>query len=337
MSESVVGLVIGSDIPPERLAPLARTAEETGFGALWLSEDCFFTGGVAGAALALSATSTMPIGIGIVSAVTRHPAVLAMEIATLARAFPGRLHPAIGLGVPAWLDQMGLKPKSAVGAVRDCVTAVRRLLAGERVTVSSPTFIAEEIQLAYPVTEPLPIRLGVAGPKMLQMSGAVADGTLLSVLAGTEYVRWARAQIDQGAQSTVSATPGTHQVTVFALCNVDRDGAAARARVRPAVAFYLGAGGPNALTDSYGISDRLREMIADGGVDAVARDMPDSWVEDLAVAGTPEEVLAKIGSLRAAGADQVALFPTPTDTADQTIALLAEHVLPHLAPSPSSV
>lgn len=336
MSESVVGLVIGSDIPPERLAPLARTAEERGFGELWLSEDCFFTGGVAGAALALSATSTLPIGIGIVSAVTRHPAVLAMEIATLARAFPGRLHPAVGLGVPAWLDQMGLKPKSAVGAVRDCVLALRRLLAGERLTVSSPTFTAEEIQLAYPVTDPLPIRLGVAGPKMLQLSGMVADGTLLSVLAGTEYVRWARGQIDQGAQST-AATTGTHQITVFALCNVDLDGAAARARVRPAVAFYLGAGGPNALTDSYGISDQLREMIADGGVDSVARDMPDSWVEDLAVAGTPEEVLAKIDSLRAAGADHVALFPTPTDTADRTIALVAEHVLPHLDPSPSSV
>lgn len=337
MSESVVGLVIGSDIPPERLAPLARTAEERGFGELWLSEDCFFTGGVAGAALALSATSTMPIGIGIVSAVTRHPAVLAMEIATLARSFPGRLNPAVGLGVPAWLDQMGLKPKSAVGAVRDCVTALRGLLAGERLTVSTPTFTAEEVQLAYPVADPLPIRLGVAGPKMLQLSGAVADGTLLSVLAGADYVRWAREQIDQGALNVARETPGNHEITVFALCNVDLDGAAARARVRSAVAFYLAAGGPNALTDSYGISERLREMIADGGGDAVARDMPDSWVEDLAVAGTPDEVLAKIASLRAAGAGRVALFPTPTDTADRTIALVAEHVLPHLAPSPSSV
>lgn len=337
MTESVIGLVIGSDIPPERLAALARTAEERGFGELWLSEDCFFTGGVAGAALALSATSTIPVGIGIVSAVTRHPAVLAMEIATLARAFPGRLHPAVGLGVPAWLDQMGLRPKSAVGAVRDCVTALRRLLAGERLTVSAPTFTAEEIQLAYPVADPLPIQLGVAGPKMLQLSGSVADGTLLSVLAGTEYVQWARQQIDRGADSSPAATPRQHQITVFALCNVDLDGGAARAHVRRAVAFYLAAGGPNALTDAYGISDQLREMIASGGLDAVEREMPDRWVDDLAVAGTPDEALAKISSLRDAGADRIALFPTPTDTADTTIGLVAEHILPRLTTSSSTV
>jgi alkanesulfonate monooxygenase SsuD/methylene tetrahydromethanopterin reductase-like flavin-dependent oxidoreductase (luciferase family) len=88
---SPVGLVLGSEIPPERIAGMARTAERSGFGELWLAEDCFFTGGISGAAIALGATETMPIGVGVVSAVTRHPAILAMELATLARAFPGRL------------------------------------------------------------------------------------------------------------------------------------------------------------------------------------------------------------------------------------------------------
>jgi alkanesulfonate monooxygenase SsuD/methylene tetrahydromethanopterin reductase-like flavin-dependent oxidoreductase (luciferase family) len=332
MTSSVVGLVIGSDMPPERLGPVARAAEGHGFGELWLSEDLFLTGGISGAAIVLAATSTVPVGIGVVSAVTRHPAVLAMEIATLARAFPGRLLPAVGLGVPTWLDQLQLAPKSGLGAVRDCVIALRRLLDGEEVTASYPTFTYDRVQLAYPVTDPLPIRLGVAGPKMLQLSGAVADGTLLSVLAGTDYVRWARQQIERGARDAgVAERP--HEVTAFALCSVDRDGDRARTRIRPAVAFYLAAGGPNALTESYGISDRLRELISAGGVAAVEREMPDAWVDDLAVAGTPGEVLARIESLRASGADRVALYPTPTDTADHTIAMVAEHVLPHLTAS----
>jgi alkanesulfonate monooxygenase SsuD/methylene tetrahydromethanopterin reductase-like flavin-dependent oxidoreductase (luciferase family) len=172
---------------------------------------------------------------------------------------------------------------------------------------------------------------------MLQLSGAVADGTLLSVLAGTDYVQWARQQIEQGRAKVAAATPRDHEITAFALCNVDLDGAAARANVRPAVAFYLAAGGPNALTDAYGISDQLRDMIAAGGVEAVARNMPASWVDDLALAGTPDEVLAKIHALRVAGADRIALFPTPTDSVDRTIALVAEHVLPHLTPSSQSV
>jgi alkanesulfonate monooxygenase SsuD/methylene tetrahydromethanopterin reductase-like flavin-dependent oxidoreductase (luciferase family) len=59
--------------------------------------------------------------------------------------------------------------------------------------------------------------------------------------------------------------------------------------------------------------------------------MPDSWVDDLAVAGTPQECVRRIGNLLAAGSDQVALFPTPAEHADQTIDLLAQHVLPHIA------
>ena len=41
-----------------------------------------FSGGISGAAIALGATERIPVGIGVVSAVTRHPAVLAMELAT---------------------------------------------------------------------------------------------------------------------------------------------------------------------------------------------------------------------------------------------------------------
>lgn len=337
----VVGLIIGSEIPPERLRSIAAAAEAYGYGELWLSEDCFLTGGIAGAGIALGATKALPVGIGVVSALTRHPAVLAMEIATLARAFPGRLRPAVGLGVPSWLEQMGLTPASAVQAVRGCVSTVRALLAGEAVTREAP-FVLDRVRLSYPVTEPVPIQLGVAGPRMLRLSGSIADGTLLSVLAGADYVRWAREQIDRGrsaVDTAADATPGsgTHRVTCFALCCVDPDGTAARAAVRPAVAFYLAAGGPNALTDAYGISDRLREILASGGLAQLEQVMPDRWVDDLALAGTPEEVRARIRDLLAAGADYVGLLPVPAERSERTIQLVAEQVLPHLdvaAPRP---
>jgi alkanesulfonate monooxygenase SsuD/methylene tetrahydromethanopterin reductase-like flavin-dependent oxidoreductase (luciferase family) len=310
------------------LRSTAAAAETLGYSELWLSEDCFLTGGIAGAGIALGATTAIPVGIGAVSALTRHPAVLAMELATLERAFPGRLRPAIGLGVPSWLDQMGLRPSSAVQTVHECLTAVRGLLAGKHITETSSQFVFDGIQLNYPVAGPVPIQLGVAGPRMLRLSGSIADGTLLSVLAGTDYVRWARHQITGGAHETGGNRE--HQVTCFALCSVSSDEAAARATVRPAVAFYLASGGPNALTDAYGISDELREILAAGGLPELNRRMPDRWVRDLALAGTPDQVLAKIRDLLTAGANRVALLPIPTDRADQTIELMATEVLPNL-------
>jgi alkanesulfonate monooxygenase SsuD/methylene tetrahydromethanopterin reductase-like flavin-dependent oxidoreductase (luciferase family) len=105
--------------------------EDLGFAELWLSEDYFFLGGFASAAIALQATRKIPVGIGVVASVVRHPAVTAMEIATLAGAFPGRLYPGIGHGVPVWMKQVGIYPKSVLGTLRESVTGIRRLLAGE--------------------------------------------------------------------------------------------------------------------------------------------------------------------------------------------------------------
>ena len=65
--------------------------------------------------------------------------------------------------------------------------------------------------------------------------------------------------------------------------------------------------------------------------------MPDRWVDDLALAGTPEEVRARIRDLLAAGADYVGLLPVPAERSERTIRLVAEQVLPHLdvaAPRP---
>ena len=329
-----VGLVLGSEIPPEELRPMMVEAERAGFGEVWLSEDCFFSGGISGAAIALGATERIPVGIGVVSAMTRHPAVLAMEIATLDRAFPERLTAAVGLGVPAWLNQMGLKPASGLGAVRDCVTMLDALLDG-REAEPTTTFRAEGIRLAHPPASALRVQMGVAGPKMLQLAGELAAGTLLSVLASAEYVRWARDQIAKGRERGEVDTP--HRVTTFALCAVDDDSERAKTAARKAVAFYLSAGGPNALTDAYGISDELRSMLAGGGYDHVESTMPDQWVDDLAVAGTPGECAAKIRALLAAGSDRVALFPTPAENARTTLTALADHVLPEFDESAENV
>lgn len=323
-----LGVVLGSSMPPEQLRPAAMQAEQLGFDELWLSEDYFFTGGFAGATAALAATRRLDVGLGVVSAVTRHPALLAMEIATVARQFPGRLRPGLGLGVPGWLRQMGLLPESPITAMQECVTAVRKLLKGDDVTSEGDVFSFDDVRLTYPLGSPLPLAMGVSGPRMLRLSGRIADASILSVCAGESYVRWARERIDEGRREAGRTDP--HRVTVFALFAVDEDGQRARRAVRSALAFYRAAGGANALTDVYGISDELRALLVEGGAEHLERTMPDQWVEDLTVAGTPEECVSKLRALHDAGADAVALFPTPVDEADRVVQLAGEEVLPRL-------
>jgi alkanesulfonate monooxygenase SsuD/methylene tetrahydromethanopterin reductase-like flavin-dependent oxidoreductase (luciferase family) len=321
-------LVLGSHLAPEQIAATAKLGEELGLRELWLAEDYFFTGGISGAAAALQATREIPVGLGIVSAMARHPAVLAMEISTLVRTYPDRLRPGIGLGVPSWVRQMGLMPRSRVGAMRECVSSVRRLLAGEELTERGEYFSFDHVKLAYAPPGSVPVYMGIIGPKMLHLSGEIADGTVGSVMAGTSYIAWAREQIAAG-QAAAGRSGSAHPFAVFTIFSIDVDGERARAAIRPTMAFYLAADPVNALTEVYGIAAKTGEL-AQGGPPAVEAALEDAWVEDLVIAGDPSECTEKIRALLAAGADTVVLFPSPADRAREMLELTAAEVLPRL-------
>jgi alkanesulfonate monooxygenase SsuD/methylene tetrahydromethanopterin reductase-like flavin-dependent oxidoreductase (luciferase family) len=326
-----VGLVLGSALAPETLPRLSRLAEELGYGELWFAEDYFFTGGISGAAAALAATERIPIGLGVVSAMVRHPALLAMEIATLDRMFEGRLRPGIGTGVPAWMRQMGVKPASPLTALRESLESVRRLLDGEEVSLDGRYFKFDRVRLTHPPATRVPLYMGVLAPKMMQMSGEIADGNVLSVLSSPEYVRWARERIAAGV-AEAGRVDEPRRLATFAFVSVGRDGAAAKAALREPMAFYLAADGGNALTDAYGISDELNAMLAaGGGAEALARELPDQWIEDLAIAGEPDECAAKIQRLLDAGSDSVVLFPVAGSDPEAIVRAVAADVLPKVA------
>jgi 5,10-methylenetetrahydromethanopterin reductase len=326
-----LGLVLGSAMQPEQLLPTAVTADQSGLDELWFSEDCFFTGGISAAAMALAGTERMQVGLGVVSAMLRHPALLAMEVSTLARAFPGRLSAGIGLGVPAWLRQVGRSPRSQIGAMTECVTAVRRLLDGERLDAEGAEFSFTEVALAHPPAKPVPLYMGVSGPKMLQLSGALADGSVLSVCAGVRYLSWAREQIEVGRAA--AGRTGPHRLVAFALYAVDDDPAKARDEIRGPLSFYLGAGGPNAITRAEGVSEEVAALLDRGGRDLLASDMPQEWLSRLAVAGTPADCADQIASLYAAGADCVALFPVAYGRVEELARVTAQQVMPLLESS----
>jgi 5,10-methylenetetrahydromethanopterin reductase len=327
-----VGAVIGSSLPPELIVSTARKVEQLGFGEIWAPEDYFFNGGITTASAILGATESIPVGLGIISVMARHPAVAAMEIATLERLHPGRIMPGFGLGVPHWVGQMGLMPKSTLAALREGVGSVRALLAGEEVTAEGKIFSLDAIKLVHPPASVPGLHMGVVGPKMLNLSGEVADGTIISVLAGTTYVQWLRERVAEG-QAKAGRTGEPHRVTTFALYAPDLDGEAAKALIRPVTGFYLATMAQSALASVYGITDELGDMVARGGADAadvVTREMPAQWVEDLAIAGTPDECAEKIQALLDAGSDSVALFPFPEDRAGEVLELTAREVLPRL-------
>jgi 5,10-methylenetetrahydromethanopterin reductase len=322
-----IGVSVGDMTPPEALGEKAQWLEQLGYSHIMVPEDYFYVPALVGATLALSATSTVPVGTSIVSGLVRHPAVLAMEIAGISRAFPGRFRPGIGLGLPAWLEQMGLMPEKPVAALRESVTSVQRLLAGETVTLEGKQFSLDAIGITHPATEHVPITLGVMGPMLLRLSGQIADGTLFGAAAGLDYFRFAMAEVEKGLVKA-GRPAGAMAYSTVALTCVDRDGDRARAAARPILASFLGEFGVNILTDAYGISDQLTAIVERGGPDAVAAEMPDEWLEDLTLVGTPAEVVEKMRRWLDAGLDSICIFLPDEELERGTLQLVADEVIP---------
>lgn len=322
-----VGVFVATSTPPEKIAGLASKVEQLGFGELWVAEDYFCYGGFTGAALALGATERITVGLGVAASVARHPAVFAMETATLARAYPGRFRPGVGHGVPAWTDQMGATAKSPLAAMTETVAPARRLFAGETVDLEGKHFTYRSVTMAHPVDGDVPIVTGVIGPKSLQLSGRIADGTVMSVLAGTAYLESAVEHIRAGMAESGRTT---HLVPTLALTSVSHDRATARAAVRPALANYITAVGPhNPLTGAFGYNDKVAELL-ENKPGSLAEELPEEWIDTLAVAGDPDDAARRITELRSAGATSVVLSPVVAETADAELELVASDVLPQL-------
>ena len=132
----VVGAICRPQTPPEEMLRAAVEADRAGLSELWLWEDCFLEGGLTSAAAILASTERTVVGIGLLPMPLRNVAITAMEVATLARMFPGRLRVAVGHGVQPWMEQVGARVPSPLGLAREYLVALRRLLAGERVTVT---------------------------------------------------------------------------------------------------------------------------------------------------------------------------------------------------------
>jgi alkanesulfonate monooxygenase SsuD/methylene tetrahydromethanopterin reductase-like flavin-dependent oxidoreductase (luciferase family) len=182
-----LGIAYVPTTPPEQLRALAETAERSGLDELWVWEDSFKQSGIASATAALAWTERISVGIGLLPVPLRNVALTAMELASLERMFPGRLVAGVGHGVQAWMEQAGARVASPLTLLREYTTALRDLLAGERVSVTGRYVRLQEVVLDWPPAVPPPLMLGGAGPRALALAAELGDGTLLgNVLSASE-------------------------------------------------------------------------------------------------------------------------------------------------------
>lgn len=296
-----LGVVFDRSYPAAMICDYARRAEADGLAHLWVIEDCSYTAGVSLAALAAASTTQLQIGLGILPAVARNPAITAMELATLANAAPQRIVAGIGHGVQDWMAQIGARPRSPLTTLQETISVIKQLLAGDQVTFDGEAVHMDQVQLNDPPTVAPLVVAGVEQTKSMGIAGAVADGLVLTEGVGPRFVSW--------ALQAAARTAADFHVTTYSMLVVEANRKDAYRAIAPFVAELIAA--QRAPMKILPFFDEMSTRIAQTGSDALI-DMPADYWAEIGPIGTLDDAAAFVAAVGEAGVRQVAFFPGPT-------------------------
>jgi probable F420-dependent oxidoreductase len=296
--------IAGLSLP--QMVALGALAEQLGYDDAWSSE----SGGADGvsplAALAVR-TSRIRIGTAILPIAHRTPALAAMTAASLQELSAGRFVLGLGLStryiVERWLGQALDRP---LLRMREYLTVVRDLLAGQTVDFAGATTSVRGFRLKAPPRPRVPVYMAALGPRACRLAGAVADGVIF-FLKSPAGVKQALAWVHEGAADAGRDPAGLESVLTLAVAR----GSDRAERARACVAGY-------ARVPDYARSLRLQgfgdevDAIGAGWADGRSRaeqGVSGAMVESLILPEGREPGQIALAAFAAAGIDTGLLMP----------------------------
>lgn len=299
-----------------------RYAEERGFEAVWQAESRLVRDAIVPMAAYAAVTDRIKVGSGVINNWTRNIGLLAATFLTLDDLAPGRV--ICGLG--AWWDPLaanvGIQRRKPLKAMRETVELLRRLLNMENVTFEGEFHQVKGIELdvVHGRREPrdVPIMIGATGPKMMELTGEIAEGAVLNYCVPPEYNDEAMKQLEAGAKKAGRTLDDIDRPQLI-VCSVDEDREKALDSTRELLTQYL-AQQPH-IAKASGVSpDIVKEIQSILGwpatheqIKAARHLVPDELIERITASGTPDEARAKVQEYVDRGATAPILYPVGGD------------------------
>jgi len=317
-------------------------AERLGLDVCWVAEAW---GADAPSVLGYLAARTERIllGSGVIQLGTRTPVAIAQAALTLAQMSQGRFLLGLGPSGPQVIEGLhGVSFAAARTRARETVEIIRQAIAGEKISFSGSRFQiplpggeGKPMRLSIAPNPDIPIYLAAMSPRMLELTGEIADGWL-----GTSFVPEGAAAYFTHLDAGLSASGRTRadiDVCEGAEVAFAEDEDELREMVVPRkkkLAFSLGGMGSastNFYNDAYSrqgwaeaaaaIHERWQAGDRDGAADLVT----DEMVLGTTLIGTEEMVAARLRVWRDAGVDTVRLYPAG-DTLDARLTALGRAI-----------
>ena len=223
-----VGLDAALGLSFEEQETLSREAAEQGYTSIWTPDGAGNDGFQLCAIRWRASRDVVPeglaTGISVSPVAFRSPVSFASSAGTLSKMTGGRFSLGIGTGgiyQPATRRNLGFRTKSALAVMRDYLVTIRGLLAGETVDYEGEAVTLKGMRLGFDPSLRTPLLLGALGPKMLLLTGELADGAAMN-WCNNERVAWSREQVNEGARSAGRDPSELKLVEYIRVC-VDED------------------------------------------------------------------------------------------------------------------
>lgn len=332
---------LGYGIWGQSLAELqdaARAAESGGFDTVWVSE--LHRSAMGSAAAAITVTERVRVATGIALAFVRSPMVTALEALDLDELSDGRFVLGLGSGVKRlnedWHNAPFGKP---VPHLRETIAVIRRFVAeshlGETIQMDGeyePFHLRGYERPFVPTRTEIPIYLAAVGEHTTRLAGEVADGWIAHELGSPDYLEAAILPNLHAGLVRAGRARDSLEVVASACCVIDDDSRQAKRWAAGLVAFYASVRTYNPFFEFHGFLDEataIQERFRAGDEQGMVDACPDEMVDALTLAGTPDEVRAKLKRYDGL-ADAVKLSP-PTHLVPEEVTRHAQRqILEHL-------
>lgn len=189
--------------------------------------------GLVTAASVLAASDRIGAYISAYLLALRHPVPVARSLITLSQLAPGRITLGVGVGGEdrREIEACGVDPRTRGRRTDEALALLRRLLAGEEVTVAGDFFSQDGTYLRPVPDPPVPIVVAGRSAAALRRAGHLGDGWLGIWVSAARCAETFETIAGHAADARRGPVDWQHGMTFW--CGFGRDRAEARNRVAP--------------------------------------------------------------------------------------------------------
>jgi len=313
------------------IVELSVLSEQAGFEYVWYPHDTFMYNTWVTTSAVAERTSTIKIGSVGTNPYTTSPAEIATYLATLDELSSGRAVLGLGLHTQKMVEWTGVDASQYINRTREATEIIRALLRGEVVDYQGREFHwSDQCYLRFkPFREEVPLYICPFGEEYLQLSGEIGDGSL-PMITPPAAAAYMVPPILEGARQAGRDTTGV-DIAGCAWLSISEDRSAATDVLRSMISYfcpYLEA--PALATVGLQPADftAIGPLVEAGEYEAAKAAVTDNMFA-LALAGTPEDVIAQIEQLEAQGITQINLGGPLGPDPREAIRLMGERVIPY--------